>query len=1208
MSKTLAKKIFAGLSAAAVTLTAFPAFVAAAAHPVGTNVDYQGTVWMIYNGQSGVCRRAYTSAGAFLSYGFNSWSQVVAANADDLALPVCSEGFIPPQDGGIIFSDRGADKGTGYVISGGMKYGFPTEAAFKGQGYSYSNATWADVSWMSMGGVINDAAAAHVPGTLINNGGTVQLVGNSGLMGIPDIATFNSWGYSFAKVVPANAADTAKAQTGVMATRQAGQLSPVAMTTTPTPQTGPFSAMVASSSPASSTLVDGQALADLAHFTIMGTGTVSSVQLKRLGVSANTTPSSVFLFDGATRLTDAASFGSDNKATFAGLNWSVSGSRTISVRAHIADSTAGQTVGVQLVQINAADLASMPSGNLHTIADASLATVAMSNASTIADIDPGTDILVFQGTATVGVRDVTLTRFALRQIGSIQSSDIKNFRLYADGVQVASVTSLDSNGYATFATNTTLKSGARILKVMADVVGGSGRTVQMSLRGAFDIGTTDSQYNVGVLATGTFPFGDSTTAAVNTGTLTVVKATDSPSSNVVSGASDQSLGKFTFTAFGEAVKVETLRVGMLGTTTGTITDATLRNVRVLVNGSQVGSTTDVPFAAAFAAASGTSFTSNFTVNPGTPATVEIRGDVVDNEDNGADNDDIAAGTLTAIQATLVGGTATNNGVPQVSLGTINVPSATNVTANSLTVGSGSISIAQTSTYPAQSVSVPQSNYKVASFQLTGNANEAVNINTIDVGFVGGDQFDPSTYITNAMLKIGGVDSIVKPSISDGTTTNLATSWSVNFVLGVNETKAIEVWANLGSGFTVAGGNDTITAYIRATGTTAVSGTTVYADTDSDTDNTDAGKAGQVITAATGTISAKAVKSPDAALVDDSGTVTTGIFTFTGVTDSFTVTDITLTLGSTTAVSNVALKYGSTTVNHPATSLTFNNLNIPVAANGSTDVTVELTMGTIGVGAGTSDSSLATTLGAYTFRNSAGTSTTYLETLTCGTDTDCTAVDDGTDAAGNTSYAYKAIPTLTAVALPTSTIAAGSGKVLAKFTVGSAGTGPLAWKQVMLEISKTATPTIASVALYNANTGLPVTSVFTFNNETVDATPTVCGADATSCELLITVGTNADDDVVETISDSKTYEVRATIGGAVDNTADNISVTLDSNTTTHTGKGIFTAVDNAGAGAANPNDASFVWSDESSTATNDTGVSSWNDDFLVKTRPLNWNLD
>src|SRR5437868_945239 len=102
-----AKKLAASFSTAAMLATtlfvAAPAF--AAAHTVGTNIkSADGTVWMITSSNT---RRAYTSWGAFTSYGFNT--SIVDANADDLALPVDGAGFIPPQDGQFVFSDRGAD-------------------------------------------------------------------------------------------------------------------------------------------------------------------------------------------------------------------------------------------------------------------------------------------------------------------------------------------------------------------------------------------------------------------------------------------------------------------------------------------------------------------------------------------------------------------------------------------------------------------------------------------------------------------------------------------------------------------------------------------------------------------------------------------------------------------------------------------------------------------------------------------------------------------------------------------------------------------------------------------------------------------------------------------------------------------------------------------------------------------------------------------
>jgi hypothetical protein len=220
---SISVKIFVLISAALTGAVFSPNAVLAAPHGIGINVKTSdGTIFMITaSGQ----RRPYTSAGAFLSYGYNSFGSVVEATAEDLVLPIGS--FIPPQDGKIICSDRGADKGTCYLITLGKKAGFTSAAVFHGLGFQFSRATYGDVSFMDSAGLIGTANEAHRPGVLVNNAGTVSLVGPDGLLGIPTVSTFESWGYSFADVVPANSYDVVKAQIGVMNARTAGALSPL---------------------------------------------------------------------------------------------------------------------------------------------------------------------------------------------------------------------------------------------------------------------------------------------------------------------------------------------------------------------------------------------------------------------------------------------------------------------------------------------------------------------------------------------------------------------------------------------------------------------------------------------------------------------------------------------------------------------------------------------------------------------------------------------------------------------------------------------------------------------------------------------------------------------------------------------------------------------------------------------------------------------
>lgn len=217
------RKLLAGIATFAIAMMFVPAatFAQATSHGEGANISASdGTTYMISGGK----RRPYTSAGAFLSYGFNNWGSVVPESDGDRTLPIGS--FIPPQDGKIICSDRHGDKGTCYVISGTLKAGFVSEQVFTALGYSFANALYGDVSWMYADYPITSGASAHKSGTLINRAGTIYLVVDTGLMGIPSMNAFYSWGYALAQVVPANTADASKVQVAILPTRLPGQLSP----------------------------------------------------------------------------------------------------------------------------------------------------------------------------------------------------------------------------------------------------------------------------------------------------------------------------------------------------------------------------------------------------------------------------------------------------------------------------------------------------------------------------------------------------------------------------------------------------------------------------------------------------------------------------------------------------------------------------------------------------------------------------------------------------------------------------------------------------------------------------------------------------------------------------------------------------------------------------------------------------------------------
>lgn len=207
----------------APTTTTSTSTTSTTVHFVGTNIlTTDGTISMI---TADGTRRPYTSAGAFLSYGFNSFATVVKADTADIALPQGS--FIPPRDGKIVCADKGTDKGTCYLITNGKKAAFTSATIFKTLGFSFANSLVGDVSFLSSTPLINSDTAQHLPGTLINKGGVIYLVGNSGLLGIPSMDVLNSWGYSLSDVVKANTADSSLTQSGLVSSHVSGQLSPI---------------------------------------------------------------------------------------------------------------------------------------------------------------------------------------------------------------------------------------------------------------------------------------------------------------------------------------------------------------------------------------------------------------------------------------------------------------------------------------------------------------------------------------------------------------------------------------------------------------------------------------------------------------------------------------------------------------------------------------------------------------------------------------------------------------------------------------------------------------------------------------------------------------------------------------------------------------------------------------------------------------------
>ncbi len=179
-----------------------PASPATAVHPSGTLVISNGTVFLIQNGQ----RVGFRDAAEYQSHGYN-FNQVVNASAGDLALPL-SGSVVKALEGTLVID--ASDNTTVYMIgSNGTKRGFASADVFVGLGYKFENLPKINVSDYPSGEAINFANLAHPDGALVLNNGTVWWVRGNQRLGFESEAVFNTYGFSWSKIVPANTADMA---------------------------------------------------------------------------------------------------------------------------------------------------------------------------------------------------------------------------------------------------------------------------------------------------------------------------------------------------------------------------------------------------------------------------------------------------------------------------------------------------------------------------------------------------------------------------------------------------------------------------------------------------------------------------------------------------------------------------------------------------------------------------------------------------------------------------------------------------------------------------------------------------------------------------------------------------------------------------------------------------------------------------------------
>ena len=1011
-------------------------------------------------------------------------------------------------------------------------------------------------------------------------------------------------------------------------------VTPVTPGTPVIPTGSGLTVQLASTNPISGTIVDGQGQFPLARLTFTNGDnaevTVTGLKVKRIGVSADASLTNVYLFNGATRLTDGASV-SSTIITFndtAGLfKVPVGGTVIITVTADV-DGTAGETAGVRLVA--ATDVTTNASSvngtfpltsNLHTIATGTLASVSFNTATTpaAASIDPQDDYTVFQNSVTVGTRAVNMTRISLRKTGSVSNTDLQNFRLYIDGVQVGSTIQLDSNGYLTFDLTSSpkkLEAGTRVVKVLADIIGGSNLNFTMNLWNVADATFVDSQYDANVLVQAnstTFSKRSTGQQSVNSGTLTVTKMTDSPSGDIVDGATNATLAKFQLKAAGEKVKIETLYVSAVVSTTAV---GYLRNGALYANGVQIGSTSNLydttntsPYYTTF------SLGSSLIVEPGSPVTLEVRADVYDNDGTNS----VTTGTTIQITVEDIGGsTGNNNGTGQTSAATIDVP-ATDVTANTLTVAQGGLTLSQLPSFTAQTVVAPLTAQKIAHFTLAANTTEDVNVTAINVTA----NAVVSTYGSNLYVVYGGVTSSTKATIA------ASNSWSINYNLPAGQSIDLIVYSDFNSS-----SSGTAIATVDADGTTVSSAVTA------DSSGT---VAGQSIVFSSGAFAGAFASTPQNQIVAGAQEVEIGRWKFTSSYQEYTIKEIKIdpdigansSDNSEAGIDSVSLKDGSTvlaTQSFNAVNTTgstggyyFTGLSVKVPASTSKTLTVVATITIPSATAGNSGLRIQPSLTYVKEMNPQGTTSTAIDNTTSSNKADA-----------NSTYVYRTIPTITKEALTSTTLINGAAVDLFKFRVAAPSQGDVFIKQFKIDLSWTdgggATDNLELESLKLYKDGVDITTVVTIQDEDLGLSAEDTTGVTEGNANIIVVWDGATEDTISAGS-STVYTIRGTPQGfnvtdaatyagsdsvSLTFNADAADVTFGSTTVDYIGYINTDSTDQVGSilslytsatASTSAEAANMIWSDGSAVAHSSSttaGTGDWTNSYLLQSlTPQAW---
>ena len=359
----------------------------------------------------------------------------------------------------------------------------------------------------------------------------------------------------------------------------------------PPPTGGGLSVSLAFDTPVSMSIADNSnANFTKVNFTAGSSDvTITKMYITRSGLALNADVENIKIVDTTTGV-NAGSVGSlnvDSRSliTFTpGLKISAGTTKSYFLRAGIKnDTVGGKTIALGIA--SASDIISNASSVTGTFP-------ATGNLMTVVLIATGTATIVEDGTTVdsqpdVGTNDVTINQFKISagstesltveqitamKTGTSATDDTINIELYdvTASKTLGTVASWDAEGKAGWNNLGIViaKGESHRFKIMVDIIGGSGLTVNGDVKDGSDwlVTVKGNTYGYFITPTGTWTgYGSNSGTGTNnqtiqTGTLTIVKSGSTPSTGSIAPADNQSLVTFDFITRGEEVKISSFKV------------------------------------------------------------------------------------------------------------------------------------------------------------------------------------------------------------------------------------------------------------------------------------------------------------------------------------------------------------------------------------------------------------------------------------------------------------------------------------------------------------------------------------------------------------------------------------------------------------------------------------------------------------------------